>query len=109
MSIEDTPYRNSGETYGEYIKRLEDIIYNWHDTHTTMLFKLKQFISMLKEEADTTDKARKEEHRGEWCYSEHDRIRMKSDVDMLKRVSTELEEIIVGTKLSQTSKEVRTP
>jgi hypothetical protein len=42
MSIEDTPYRKSRETYGEYVKRLEDIIYNWHDTHTTMLFKLKE-------------------------------------------------------------------
>ena len=48
MSVEDTPYRETSETYGEYIKRLEDIIYNWHDKYTVLSFKLKDAKNQLE-------------------------------------------------------------
>ena len=32
------------ETTEEYVKRLEDIVKNWHKRHTSMSYKLKQHI-----------------------------------------------------------------
>lgn len=49
MSVEDLQYRQTGETYGEYIKRLEDIIYNWHARYTELSFELKENLGQLKD------------------------------------------------------------
>ena len=35
------PYRETGETYGEYIDRMEKIIYRWHHNHGKLSRKLK--------------------------------------------------------------------
>lgn len=42
-------YRQSSETYGEYITRLEDIIKRWHTDHTALLHKIKESKTRLKE------------------------------------------------------------
>ena len=43
-------YRNTPETYQELIDRQTQIILNWHETHASMLYKLKQHIKAFPED-----------------------------------------------------------
>ena len=53
------PYKNTGESYEEYIARMEKIIYRWHDKHTTMTYQLKQ---LLKHEVFDNESSNTYEH-----------------------------------------------
>ena len=46
---DSNPYKETGETYGEYIARLEKIIYRWHERYTTLSYKLIEQIKAWPE------------------------------------------------------------
>ena len=52
--IDSLRYRQTDETYGQYIERLEEIISRWHTKHTKLLLGVRHHVKVFPEDYSST-------------------------------------------------------